>query len=60
MQLTSYYSGYAAIYELRERLKHSQRDKFDLRRFHDQFLSYGNAPVKMIAALMEAPAEPGP
>src|SRR5688572_17618057 len=60
VQLTSYYSGYAAIYELRERLKRSQGDKFDLRRFHDQFLSYGNAPVKMIAELMEAPAAPGP
>jgi len=53
VQLTSYYSGYSAIYALRERLKAAQGDRFDLKRFHEQFLSYGNAPVKIIAELME-------
>jgi uncharacterized protein (DUF885 family) len=55
VQLTSYYSGYSAIYALRERLKRAQADRFDLKGFHEQFLSYGNAPVKLIAELMEAP-----
>ena len=53
VQLTSYFSGYSAILDLRERLKSTQGDSFDLKRFHEQFLSYGNAPVKVIRELME-------
>jgi uncharacterized protein (DUF885 family) len=53
VQLTSYYAGYSAIYDLRERLKRERGDTFDLKRFHEQFLSYGNAPVAVIRELME-------
>ena len=53
VQLTSYFSGYAAIYDLRERLKRARGDAFDLKRFHEQFLSYGSAPVAVIRELME-------
>jgi uncharacterized protein (DUF885 family) len=56
VQLTTYFAGYAAIYELRERLKRERGDAFDLKRFHEQFLSYGSAPVSVIRALMEQPA----
>ena len=28
-------------------------DKFDLKQFHEQFLSYGSAPVRMIKGFME-------
>ncbi len=52
VQLTSYYSGYEQIMELRERRKQQLGERFDLKEFHDQFLSYGNAPVKMISELM--------
>jgi uncharacterized protein (DUF885 family) len=52
VQLTSYFAGYAAIYDLRERLKRDFPDAFDLTRFHEQFLSYGNAPVRIIKELM--------
>jgi uncharacterized protein (DUF885 family) len=52
VQLTSYFSGYAAIYDLRERLKRERGDAFDLKKFHEQFLSYGNAPVAVIRDLM--------
>ena len=58
VQLTSYFSGYSAILDLRERLKSAQGDQFDLKRFHEQFLSYGNAPVKVIRELMEPSAAP--
>jgi uncharacterized protein (DUF885 family) len=54
VQLTSYFSGYAAIYDLRERLKRESGAAFDLKKFHEQFLSYGNAPVAVIRELMEA------
>jgi uncharacterized protein (DUF885 family) len=53
VQLTSYFSGYSDIMELRERRKQQLGDRFDLRQFHDQFLGYGNAPVKMIGQLMQ-------
>lgn len=52
VQLTSYYAGYAEIYEFRERLKQRQGAAFDLKRFHEQFLSYGSAPVRVIRELM--------
>ena len=52
VQLTSYFSGYAAILELREQLKRERAGTFDLKRFHEQFLSYGSAPVRVIRELM--------
>ena len=54
VQLTSYFSGYAAIVDLRETLKRERADTFDLKRFHEQFLSYGSAPVRVIRGLMLA------
>jgi uncharacterized protein (DUF885 family) len=53
VQLTSYFSGYSEIVELRERRRQELGERFNLKQFHDQFLSYGNAPVKMIAELMQ-------
>ncbi len=53
VQLSSYFSGYSDIMELRERRKQQLGDRFDLKAFHDQFLSYGNAPVKIIGQLMQ-------
>jgi hypothetical protein len=54
VQLTSYFSGYAAILELRETLKRERAGDFDLKRFHEQLLSYGSAPVRVIRELMLA------
>ncbi|MEC8859156.1 MAG: DUF885 domain-containing protein [Pseudomonadota bacterium] len=53
VQLTSYFTGYAEIYDYRERVKERQGDDFDLKAFHNEFLSYGNAPVPAIIELME-------
>lgn len=53
VQLTSYFSGYAEIYDFRERLKQAQGARFDLRAFHEQLLSYGSAPVRVIRSLMQ-------
>lgn len=50
VQLTSYFSGYSEIFALREQLK--ERSGFGLKDFHEKFLSYGNAPVRLIAADM--------
>lgn len=52
VQLTSYFAGYAEIYDLRERLKEKQGEDFNLKTFHNEFLGYGSAPVSTIAELM--------
>lgn len=52
VQLTSYFAGYAAIYDYRERLKARLGPRFDLKRFHERFLSFGSAPVAVIESLM--------
>lgn len=52
VQLTSYYSGFREIYDLREEQKTKLQDDFNLKAFHEQFLSYGSAPVKFIRQLM--------
>ena len=52
VQLTSYYNGFAEIYAFREELKKILGDEFSLKDFHNQFLSYGNAPVSTIRELM--------
>lgn len=53
VQLTSYFSGYSEIMDLREQRKQALGPRFALKQFHDQFLGYGNAPVKMIKELMQ-------
>jgi len=52
VQLTSYFSGYSEIMELREQRKQQLGSKFNLKEFNEQFLSYGSAPVRVIRELM--------
>jgi uncharacterized protein (DUF885 family) len=52
VQLCSYFTGYSEIYALREELKKIEGDQFKLKEFHEQFLSFGSAPVKYIRQLM--------
>lgn len=54
VQLCCYFTGYTEIYDFREELKKQQGDKFNLKQFHEKFLSYGSAPVKYIKELMQA------
>ncbi|MGB0894087.1 MAG: DUF885 domain-containing protein [Parashewanella sp.] len=54
VQLTSYYAGFREIYDFREEYKKLKGDDFNLKAFHEQFLSYGSAPVKYIRQLMLA------
>ncbi len=52
VQLTSYFTGYAEIFDFREQQKKQLGADFDLKTFHNRFLSYGNAPVPAIMELM--------
>ena len=53
VQLDCYFTGYTEIYDFRQELKNKMGDKFNLKKFHEQFLSYGSAPVKYIKQLMQ-------
>jgi len=52
VQLTSYYSGYRDIYDLRTEYKTMKGSEYNVKDFHDKFLSFGSAPVKFIRQLM--------
>jgi uncharacterized protein (DUF885 family) len=52
VQLCSYFTGSSEILALRDAMKKKQGDQFSLKNFHEQFLSYGSAPVKYISELM--------
>lgn len=52
VQLCSYFTGLMEILDLRDEMMVQQGKNFDLRQFHDQFLSYGSAPVKFIRTVM--------
>jgi uncharacterized protein (DUF885 family) len=52
VQLASYFTGYIDIYDFREDRKRELGDAFDLRAFHDEFLSYGSAPISLVKRLM--------
>ena len=52
VQLCCYFTGYTEIYDLREKFKGLMGNNFDLKHFHEQFLSHGSAPVKYIKELM--------
>lgn len=54
VQLCCYFNGYTEIHDFREELKKQQGDQFNLKKFHEKFLSYGSAPVKYIKELMLA------
>jgi uncharacterized protein (DUF885 family) len=52
VQLCSYFTGYSEIYAFKEEMKEKEGAQFNLKEFHEKFLSYGSAPVKYIKELM--------
>lgn len=52
VQLCSYFTGYYEILQLREAYKLMNEDTYSLKEFHEEFLSYGSAPVKYIKKMM--------
>ncbi len=51
VQLCSYFTGYTEIHDFRESLKKKEGNAFNLKQFHEKFLSFGSAPVKYIKEL---------
>ncbi|TYZ07886.1 DUF885 domain-containing protein [Hymenobacter lutimineralis] len=52
VQLSSYFTGATEIQDLHDELRTRQGQKFNLKAFHEQLLSYGSAPVKYSRQMM--------
>ena len=52
VQLCSYFTGAKAIQALREEYQKKMGSQFNLKDFHEKFLSYGSSPVKYIRERM--------
>ena len=52
VQLCSYYTGSSAIFALRDEYKAKMGDAYNLKQFHETFLSFGSSPVKYIRERM--------
>lgn len=57
VQLCSYFTGFHEIMELRNELKDQDQSDFNLKGFHEEFLSFGSAPVKYVRELMLGDSE---
>lgn len=51
-QLSTYFVGYQEHADLRAAAQQRAGAKFDLKAYHDQVLSYGSPPVRLVRALM--------
>jgi hypothetical protein len=52
VQLCSYFTGETEIRALRDLYQKQEGDNYSLKKFHEQFLSYGSSPVKYIRERM--------
>ncbi|MEY2799278.1 MAG: hypothetical protein RI934_266 [Bacteroidota bacterium] len=52
VQLCSYFTGFTEIVDLRTKIQEKEKEQFDLKKFHETFLSFGSAPIKYISELM--------
>ncbi len=52
VQLCSYFTGFTEIMDLRDEMKTQMGEDFNLKTFHEEFLSFGSAPVKYVRELM--------
>jgi uncharacterized protein (DUF885 family) len=51
-QLSTYFVGYLEHAAMRREMESKLGDKFNLKAYHDQLLSYGSPPTKYVRALM--------
>lgn len=57
-QPMAYVIGRMLLLDLRQRMMRSMRTAFDLKRFHDEVLSFGSVPLPLISARMMAQSLP--
>jgi uncharacterized protein (DUF885 family) len=52
VQLCSYFTGFYEIMQLRDELKKRDGESFNLKAFHEAFLSFGSSPIKYVREMM--------
>ena len=52
VQLSTYFVGYHDHMRMRRRVQLERGKSFDLKRYHDEVLSFGSPPVRIVQALM--------
>jgi uncharacterized protein (DUF885 family) len=52
VQLCSYYTGHLAIEALRDEYQKKMGTQYNLKDFHERFLSFGSSPIKYIRERM--------
>jgi uncharacterized protein (DUF885 family) len=52
-QATAYMIGKLKILELREKVKYSLKDKFDIKAFHDVILTNGAMPLNLLEEVVD-------
>jgi uncharacterized protein (DUF885 family) len=52
-QLSTYFVGRTAFYNLRQSVQRKHGDKFNLGKFHEAVLSHGTLPVKYLPELVK-------
>jgi uncharacterized protein (DUF885 family) len=58
-QLSTYFVGYQEHRDLRGEVEKKRGDGFNLKRYHDQVISYGSPPVRFVRSLMlDLPVKP--
>ena len=53
-QLSTYFVGRTAMYNLRQQVEHEMGDNFDLGRYHEAVMSVGSVPVKYLPELVHS------
>jgi len=51
-QLTTYFVGVQEVLDFREEYKKLKGDKFNLKQFHEELLSYGSPPIKYLRQII--------
>ncbi|MDH4310993.1 MAG: DUF885 domain-containing protein, partial [Gammaproteobacteria bacterium] len=51
-QLSTYFVGYQEHSDMRAEAARRAGERFDIKAYHDQVLSYGSPPVRLVRALV--------
>jgi uncharacterized protein (DUF885 family) len=52
VQLSTYFAGYLEVLDIREATEAAWGEDFELKRFHDELMSFGSPPPAFVKALL--------
>ena len=59
VQLSTYFAGYLEVIDIRKEVEEAWGDAFELKRFHDELMSFGSPPPAFVRALLLNQPIPG-